>query len=298
LLGIHPYEYDPTGFTSSHHGFTPEGPISASRRSAPTTETLWLAKVEDIGHPERYQQVVDDVTSWAVTPDMKKWVYLKVWRHGTDSATLTVADFPGAGNATPVSDAVTDYELLTDPSGSFHGISVLQQGVLHVLRDPARPSTDPGNFPALATGLVERPTFSRDRRDILYFSEPPGGSSSNRATAIARLDGSAGCTFPSSSTATRLSPEAFTPTGRRVFWADNFDVSRQTRNVWMGDPASCGTSTKVADGVSTLSIEGEEGIVFATPDARDLSVAYRGFVGGNRARRERSGADRQPSDRV
>jgi hypothetical protein len=250
-------------------------------------ETLYVVKVDDVAAPEKHVTVGKGLSQWDISPDGKRWYYLRDYNYpprrpppGTTpldpSGTLATADFPAGGNEVSLAPQVGSYVLLGD-STVDRGVSFLDQitagrGNYKIIPDLTKPTI----VNTVTTGLLSAIASPDARFSYLQTSYDDVNQVGN--ALVIKNDGTGMCVLAAGNTSD-LYGSPFLASAGQIFWADNIDPVTASAQGWRANPAGCAGKQKFADDLDFWFPVGDRGLIYSdayTPTGVTLRAAKLG----------------------
>jgi hypothetical protein len=250
-------------------------------------ETIYTAKVADLGTPGMVTTVATGVSRWEMSAEGKKIFYLKDYNYdtqGVPQGSLTVADFPSGANPTLLAPAIPGFVALsaggTDRGVAFFAnVQLGQSADFKMIADVANPA----GVISVLSGIAGVSAISGDLRFVLYSTDfDPGTGGTD--VRVARLDGSSlttgGCVLTDMPTSDFFGAP-FTPNSELVMWVENVD---QIDGVATGFVArtDCTSKRQFGDRADFWFFDGNRGVLYSDEGvAQEATLKSAPIVGGN-----------------
>jgi hypothetical protein len=221
--------------------------------TATESETIYAAKVADLGMADRVVTIARNATRWAISADDKRIYFLRDYNvTGDPRGTLVAADFPGGGNETAVATAVAGFMVLSaggvDRGVGFFTNARSGRADFKILPDVSNPS----GLISVVSGVTGVLSLSPDLTHVVYAANAD-------AVRIAGTDGSgSGCLLGATPTLDFIGP-VFSPGSSLLFWADQVDPGAA------GFVASvdCTNKRQFAERTDLWFFAGQSGLVYS-----------------------------------
>jgi hypothetical protein len=222
-------------------------------------ETIYAARVADVGMPEKVITVARAATRWAISADDKKIFFLRDYDFsmpGSPRGTLVAADFPAGGNEATLATGVAAFAVLTaggvDRGIGFYINAQSGRADFKILPDVSKP----GNVVPVLSGVAGLIDLSPDLAHVMY------AAASGTEIRIARTDGSgASCSLASAPPVTFIGP-TFSPSSTLVFWSDSTDLHTSAATGFVAS-VDCSNKRQFANQTDSWFFAGQNALVFS-----------------------------------
>jgi hypothetical protein len=248
-------------------------------------EILSVAKVTELGMPDKVTTIASNAARWAISAEAKKVFFLRDYDYGAAGeprGTLVAADFPSGANPTTIVPKTAAFQVLS-AGGTDRGVGFFTnvaggRADYKIIPDVANPTA----VVSVVNSIQGLLGVSDDLEYILYF----GSIDSNSGTIdarIARTDGSSlttgGCALAASPTAAQFG-SPFAPGSRLVLWADNLDTIDGVAEGWVAG-VDCTSKRRFADRLDFWFFAGTAGVVYSDQGVAGHSALEAAPFAGN-----------------
>jgi hypothetical protein len=257
-----------TGASQWAVAFSPAGDYLAYSTGGATTaerEALTVVQTVDAAYPDRRVKVSAGLSRWTISPDAKKWYFLRDFDYGTagtsPAGTLAMADFPAGGHEVALAPQVVAMEVLDDGSGADRGVAFYdsvttgETAAFKVMRDPGQKEVV-----TVSAGVVAAASLSPDLRYAVVATSSNFDGTTD--AHLVRTDGSGVCTLVETPTIDFYG-QAFLPHAGLVLWTDAIDFGVGVGQGWLAHPEGCGGKRKFADGVDFWFPAHDDGLIYS-----------------------------------
>jgi hypothetical protein len=225
---------DRVGADQFQVGLSPDGAYVAWS-ARPTPDGQETLKTQKIADATTRQTVATNVSSWEISRDGTRWLWLRAFNHDdlVPSGTLEIATFPDGADVSTLAPSVSNYQGVGDNGVLYRDNVVHTLGDLRLMPDRAAPATT-----TLVDQMVAAVLATSDDATTIVYSKTLTAVGNDVFAWTAAL--ATPCTVWAAPSA---SSTAYLMAGNRVVvWAQE-DVMSQVVSVAATPIASCATAT-------------------------------------------------------